>query len=125
MTCLLAAARVRALTARRLLWLESLAGAGAEDGLGGDLPARLRVALLDLDSPREEARFYRSDSRCRELTAQAETYEELIADEPDTAFRHLVEVLGATRPEADLLQVCVAAQLDPGLAQIYGYLEGD
>ena len=118
-------ARVRALATRRLRWLESLAGVGAEDDLGDGLPARLRVALLDLDSPREESRFYHANARCRELTAQAENYDEVIADAPDSAFSHLTEVLGATRPEADLLQVCVAAQLDPSLAQIYGYLEGD
>ena len=118
-------ARVRALAARRLLWLESLAGGGAEGGGGWNLPARLRVALLDLDSPRAESRFYQTDPRCRELTAQAEAHAAAIEDAPDNPFRHLVEALGATRPEADLLQVCLAAQLDPGLAQIYGYLEGD
>jgi ATPase family associated with various cellular activities (AAA) len=119
-------ARVRALALRRLRWLESLAGASREEeDLCGALPARLRVALLDLDSPQEESRFYRTDARCRELSAQAENYAELIADATDNALAHLVEVLGLTRAEADLLQVCVAAQLDPSLAQIYGYLEGD
>src|ERR1043166_5773531 len=118
-------ARVRALALRRLRWLESLAGDAREEDLGDALPVRLRVALLDLDSPQEESRFYRSGARCRELSAQAENYAELIADAEDNALAHLFEVLGVTRAEAELLQVCLAAQLDPGLAQIYGYLEGD
>ncbi|HEX7177273.1 MAG TPA: ATP-binding protein [Pyrinomonadaceae bacterium] len=117
-------ARMRPLAARRLLWLESLAGAGAAAEYAS-LPPRLRVALLDLDAPEEEARFYRRDARCRELSAQADTCADAIADSPDNAFRHVIEVLGATPPEADLLQVCLAAHLDPSLAQIYGYLEGD
>ena len=44
-------ARVRALTQRRLLWLESLASAEDRTGPLGCLPDTLRVALLDLDSP--------------------------------------------------------------------------
>ena len=115
--------RVRALAERRLLWLESLADAGAD--AHASLPRRLRVALLDLDSPHEEARFYQRDPRCRELTARANAYAEAIADSSGTTFRHLVDALEAMPSEADLLQVCVAAHLDPSLAQIFGYLEGD
>jgi ATPase family associated with various cellular activities (AAA)/Winged helix domain, variant len=115
--------RVRALAERRLLWLESLADAGVD--AHASLPRRLRVALLDLDSPHEEARFYQRDPRCRELTARADAYAEAIADSSGTTFRHLVDVLEATPSEADLLQVCIAAHLDPSLAQIFGYLEGD
>jgi ATPase family associated with various cellular activities (AAA) len=117
--------RVRALAERRLLWLESLASAEAGAGAHASLPARLRVALLDLDAPHEEAGFYQRDARCRELTARAAAYAEAVADSSGTTFRHLVEVLEVTPPEADLLQVCLAAHLDPSLAQIFGYLEGD
>lgn len=118
-------ARMRALATRRLLWLESLASAEPATTAHADLPAHLRVALLDLDSPHKEARLYRRDSRCRELTARADAYGDAIASSPDNAFRHLIEVLGVTSSEADLLQVCLAAHLDPGIAQIYGYLESD
>jgi hypothetical protein len=118
--------RVRALATRRLLWLENLARAETDaDAAHPGLPPRLRVPLLDLDSPEAEARFYRSHPRCRELTARADLYADAIADSPDNVLRHLVEELGATATEADLLQVCLAAQLDPGLAQVFGYLEGD
>lgn len=117
--------RVRALAQRRLLWLESLAEMEAGATAHASLPLRLRVALLDLDSPHEEARFYQRDPRCRELTERANAYAEAIADSSGTTFRHLVEVLEATPAEADLLQVCLAAHLDPSLAQIFGYLEGD
>ena len=120
--------RVRALAERRLLWLESLAGhaeGDAPDGALAALPLRLRVALRDLDSPEAEARYYRAYPRCRELTKRANLYADAVADSPDNAFRHLVTQLGLSDPEADLLQVCLAAQLDPGLAQVFGYLEGD
>jgi hypothetical protein len=118
-------ARVRALATRRLLWLESLARANDASSAHPNLPAQLRVALLDLDSPGAEARFYEHDPRCRELSAQAASYSEAIADSPNNLFQHLIQILGATTSEADLLQVCLAAHLDPSLAQIYGYLEGD
>ena len=123
--------RVRALAQRRLLWLESIADSAADSEAEADttayaaLPVRLRIALLDLDAPHDEARFYRRDPRCHELTERATAYADAIADSSGTTFRHLVEVLDATPAEADLLQVCLAAQLDPGLAQILGYLEGD
>jgi hypothetical protein len=117
--------RVRALAERRLLWLESLAGTDAGAAPLASLPPRLRVALLDLDSPHEEARFYQRDPRCRELTARANAYAEAIADSTGNTFRHLVDVLELMPSEADLLQVCLAAHLDPSLAQIFGYLEGD
>ncbi|MDT5262949.1 MAG: hypothetical protein QOC61_1953 [Acidobacteriota bacterium] len=117
--------RMRALATRRLHWLESLSKAETDAGAHAGLPERLRVALLDLDSPRAEALFYRKDERCRELTARANAYADAIANSPNNAFRHLIEVLEASASEADLLQVCLAAHLDPSLAQIFGYLEGD
>ena len=118
-------ARVRALALRRLRWLEHLASQDAHSTAYSHVPPRLRVALLDLDTPRDEAAFYASDTRCRELTAEADSYATAIAQSPNNAFRHVVRVLGATAPEADLLQVCLAPALDPSLAQVYGYLEGD
>lgn len=118
-------ARIRALAARRLLWLENLASTESGAAVHADLPVHLRVALLDLDSPQKEARFYQQDARCRELSARAAAYGDAIAESPDNAFRHLIEVLGASAREADLLQVCLAARLDPPIAELYGYLEGD
>ncbi len=118
-------ARVRILATRRLLWLENLANAESSTTQHAELPAQLRIALLDLDSPQKEVRFYQRDPRCRELTARAASYADAIADSPDNAFRHLIEALGATASEADLLQVCLTARLDPNMARIYGYLEGD
>jgi hypothetical protein len=117
--------RMRALAMRRLIWLETLAK--AEPGVDelANLPPHLRVGLLDLDSPEKEARFHERNSRSRELAAQAGRYGDAIAHSPDNAFLHLMETLGGTPPEADLLQVCLAAYLDPNIAQIYGYLEGD
>jgi hypothetical protein len=118
-------ARVRALAMRRLRWLEHLAAHEVHATVHPNLPSRLRVALLDLDGPHEEAAFYASDGRCRELTTEADSYASAIAQSPNNAFRHVVRVLGATAAEADLLQVCLAPALDPTLAQVYGYLEGD
>ena len=117
--------RIRALATRRLLWLETLAKAEPGEAAHADLPSHLRVGLLDLDSPEKEARFHQRDTRSRELAVRAASYGDAIANSPDNAFRHLIEVLGGTPAEADLLQVCLAAHLDPNVAQIYGYLEGD
>lgn len=117
--------RMRALAARRLLWLETLSKAEPGGTAFAGLPAHLRVGLLDLDAPEKEARFHQRDSRSRELAARAANYGDAIANSPDNAFRHLIETLGGTPSEADLLQVCLAAHLDPNIAQIYGYLEGD
>jgi hypothetical protein len=118
-------ARVRALAARRLRWLEHLAVHPVHSTIHPDLSPRLRAALLDLDTPRDESAFYASDDTCRTLSAEADSYAKAIAETPDNAFRHVVRVLGVTETEADLLQVCLAPVLDPSLAALYGYLEGD
>ncbi len=118
-------ARVRALTQRRLLWLESLASSEDRTGPWAGLPDTLRVAVLDLDSPEDEARFVQRDARCRELTARAEAYAEAIGRAPENKLNQLISVLDLTATEVDLLQVCLAAQLDRGIARFFGYLQGD
>lgn len=65
-----------------------------------------------------EAAFYRDDPAARDLgVAIAATAEQLQADD---AWRSLSE--GLTQPEEQLLALCLAAEADPGLRRLYGYL---
>ncbi len=110
-----AVARARVLLHRRALWLAHLVQhegvAGNETVLRGDLCR----ALLDLDNPDDEQRFARNDARASVLTSQAERLQLAALEPTDSPFRRLAEAFGLKGQELDLVQLCVAVQLDPSL----------
>jgi adenylate kinase family enzyme len=111
-------ARIRALCHRRLLWLDQLAASG-QRGVTG-----LSKALLNLDSPQAEQQFYQSCDEARELQRIAAQHESRIFEQQPNRLRHLCEILRLERAERDLLQVCLASSIDPGLAEVYAVLDG-
>lgn len=113
--------RVRALCRRRIFWLEHLASIAARTPEKAEPLGR---ALLDLDAPDAERRFLETTPAAQGLLRVAEEHEEWIFETDDNRLRHLAEVLELDRAERDLLQVCLAAAVDPGLAQVYGALSG-
>jgi hypothetical protein len=117
-------ARVRALCRRRLLWLEHLASQRTAEQTAAASSEGLRRALLDLDSPEEERRFFAQHRRAEELFKAAERYDDWIRGQNSNRLGRLYEALGLERSETDLLQVCLASTLDPGLAEVYGALNG-
>ena len=116
--------RVRALCRRRLLWLEQLGSEGPAEQGAATSSHGLRRALLDLDSPEAEQRFFAHHHRAQELLETSEWHEAWIDGQDSNRLRRLYEALGLERCEADLLQVCLASALDPGLAEVYGALNG-
>ncbi len=113
--------RVRTLARRRVLWLGTISGRSDEGYAIKGLPAALRAALFDEDSPRAEARFLETDPRAGELTTVAESCRQaLLAD--DTPFHHIVETFGLGEAESDLLQVCIAAAVDPAILEVFGFI---
>jgi hypothetical protein len=114
--------RIRALARRRILWLGTIAGRQhPSDGIEG-LPAGLRATLFDEDSPEEEARFIANEGRAKRLTALAEDRAQALLADVDGPFAHLVETFDLDVAESDLLQVCIAAAVDPGFLEIFGFI---
>ena len=111
-------ARVRALCHRRLLWLDHLAASDAGSVTG------LSKALLDLDSPEAEQQFFEKTAEAQELQRVADRNEHWIFEQHPNRLRHLCNVLGLECAERDLLQVCLAYSVDPGLAEVYAVLDG-
>ena len=114
--------RVRTLAERRILWLQTMAECTASTPAHRDLPAALRTALLDADAPEREARFLAEDHRAQHLTAREAEHTRTLQDDQNGLFAHLVDAFELTDAESDLLQVCVAAAVDPGMVEICGYL---
>ena len=118
-------ARVRVLAQRRALWLAEVAARDRAEAPWAGLSAGLRRALLDLDSPEAEARFFEQDPQARQLGARAEELAAMVRKSSDDRFDRLVRALGLEPRELDLLQVCVAAAVDPGLGAVLAFVAGD
>lgn len=118
-------ARVRALAHRRALWLHALGQSKPPDDSLASLPAALQRALLDLDAPDAEARFFARDARARQLTEAAQRYHTLSMADEDAPLPSIRNALELDDLELDLLAVCVAAEIDPSLAEVFAFVGGD
>jgi hypothetical protein len=118
-------ARVRTLAQRRALWLAEVAARDRAEAPWSELSPGLRRALLDLDAPEAEARFFEQDPRARLLGARAEELAAMVRQGSDSRFGQLVRALALEPRELDLLQVCVAAAIDPGLGAVLAFVGGD
>ncbi|MCX4245549.1 ATP-binding protein [Paraliomyxa miuraensis] len=116
-----AVTRVRLLARRRVRWLATIGPQESEDSVAS---AELCRALLDLDDPSAEQRFYEQDPQARSLGQQARCMAELALDRSGV-LGDLVASLALDEAEADLLQVCVALEIDPSLGAVYAFLAGD
>jgi len=111
--------RVRLRARRRALWLEHLwGGAGpAADG------ARLAAALDDRDTPWAEADWYATSGSVEAEGRGIEHVEGLLAGEAGERLRRLEALFGLEPRESDLLQTCLAIEVDAGLGPVFGYLQ--
>lgn len=114
--------RVRLRAERRVLWLRRLWGSAADtralaitdddvDQILGD-PAALDAA---------ERAFQRGEAR--ELTERIEQADLLAGD--DAGLTLLRTAFGLSGAELDLLTLCLAAEADPMLRRVFGYLHDD
>lgn len=118
--CILA--RVRALAERRALWLRALADRDDVNGDHEDLPQPLRTALFDTDAPEAEATFLAQSAAAKALTARAEILRERLLASPDSPLAQAASAFGLDDAESDLVQLCAAAAVDPGMPELFAYL---
>jgi hypothetical protein len=118
--------RIRLRAQRRVLWLRALwaeSQDGATQGLAITHAEVDRILTDPLPRAEAEAAFYASDPEATRLSKQIETVERRFL--ADKAWDRLRRELDLTGPESDLLSLAVAAEVDPALRRVYGYLHDD
>jgi AAA+ superfamily predicted ATPase len=116
--------RVRLRAQRRVLWLRRL-WAEAAPGQGLSIPhEEVDRVLADQEARAEAERtFYEADAEARALTEQLPALDAWAADAP--SWRRLRQVFALSGPELDLLMLAAAAEIEPALRRVYGYLHDD
>ena len=116
-------ARVRLRASLRAQWLRSLWPVEQGPVSGWSIThAEVDIYLGDRDNPEDEAAWIRreTDEAQRDQLAGIEA-----SLEQDTSSRlaHLCHVFGLGPAERDLVQLCLAAAVDPSLLRVYAYLQ--
>src|SRR5262249_6036285 len=118
--------RIRLRALRRVLWLRALWAHNAGEPVQDIAISHGEVDRILLD-PRQlveaEETFYQTDPTARELRQQIEAVEKLAS--LDAQWTYVCRLFDLSDSESDLLSLAVAAELDPALRRLYGYLNDD
>ncbi len=101
---------------RRTAWLESL-------GIGVESTPRPPLSA-DPDDLAAELEWRQASAAGREWNAAIAAIERRLAGQPGVHLQHLTETFGLTDADRDLLQICVAAHLDPSLGPAFAHVSG-
>ncbi len=114
-------ARVRARLSARIAWLRHLWSQEATPTARGAITHDEADAMLeDRDDPTREREWLLANALLEGVDAADAELDAALA-ETDTRFGRIIERLGLGVIEADLLQACLALELDPTLARLYAY----
>jgi ATPase family associated with various cellular activities (AAA) len=105
--------RVRLRAQRRALWLANTA---ASNSALSHLP--------NGDTPASEEIWFERAEESRALNDQIAQVEKALAGNAGANLRQLAEMFSLSRSEIDLLQTCIAFEIDPSLSGIFDYLQG-
>src|SRR5437899_1010466 len=118
-------ARVRLRAERRVLWLRKLWGAAPDVARGfaiTDDDVDVILSSPAILAAREEE-LYAIDPRARELAPLIAEADDAARSDPGLSLlRRAFRLVDA---EVDLLSLCIAAEADPALRPIYGYIHDD
>src|SRR5262245_17403048 len=118
--------RIRLRAQRRVLWLRALWASStslADQGMAISHSEVDRI-LTGPDALAEaERHFYATDAAVQRLAEPIAAADQRVADDP--TFEHLRRTFGLAAAEVDLLTLAVAAEVDPLLRRVYGYLHDD
>src|SRR4051794_672534 len=103
--------RVRLRARRRAAWLARLAGTSL-DGTATMFEGALKACIDDRDTPEAEADWFDSAEEIQSINDSIDSVEELLAEKERAGLRPLADLFGLSQPELDLLQMCLAFQLD-------------
>jgi len=108
---------------RRELWLVHLERAAGEEDTGV-LEACRHASIVERDEPGAELEWRSRDERMRSLDESLGRIARDLREAPGARLRSLGRLFRLGRGEMDLLQLCLALDLDPGLGRRLGRLQG-
>lgn len=115
--------RTRLLLRLRVAWLRSSrAIGGLSSGRSGLRHLEVDAVLDDQDRPDEERAWQARDPEGRQLLVQLRLTDDELAAVETSRLSRLKQVFGLSDAELDLLQLCLAASIDPGLSRAWSYL---
>jgi len=118
--------RIRLKARCRVEWLRQL---WSEEGESGrhQLITHVEVDTLlsDRDSPEAETQWLHSNTSMTDVSNEIEQIEQAMAEDKRSRLSMLCRIFSLENEDADLLQACLASQIDPSLARIYAYLQDD
>jgi AAA+ superfamily predicted ATPase len=118
--------RIRLRAQRRVLWLRALWASSAslaDQGLAISHSEVDRILTGPDVLAKAERHFYATDAAAQSLAEPIAAADQRVADDP--TFQHLRRTFGLAAAEVDLLTLAVAAEIDPLLRRVYGYLHDD
>ena len=116
-----ALSRVRLIARRRLTWVEHLRQGSL--GQAGLIGARdLKLALDNLDNAPDELAFRASQPRLAEIEREIESLEHLLEADERSPLAQLCHTFELEPGERDVVHVCLATALDPGLGKVWAAL---
>lgn len=116
--------RVRLLSERRVAWLRKIwAGIGDNGTEGFTAHMEIDGYLMNRDVPALEKQWYEQDPGANELSWAIEETDHAIYNNENSRLSELTDVLGLNRMESDILQICFAFAIDPGLGRVFAYLQ--
>ena len=114
--------RVRLRASRRAAWLAHLFKNPPPDAFAS-FDAAVQASLDDRDTPEAEAAWLDSAEQVRPLNERLRDVEQALEGEAGAGLQRLAEMFCLSEPEVDLLQTCLAIEMDPTLAVAFGYLQ--
>jgi uridine kinase len=118
--------RVRLRAQRRLLWLQKIWSPQLTEGAAGlaITPAEVdQIVMSPEERLADERSFYLGNDEARHLGDQIREIDQKAW--PDAAWQQLRDQFDLSPEEIDLLTVAVAADFNPSLRRVYGYLHDD
>lgn len=115
-------ARVRAMARRRLAWLQTL-GLNAIGPTSPNFTHATATVLDDLDSPNIERQWAESDATARVITRVIDRLTDALRRNIELPMHQLVRTLELSDAEIDVIEVCLALELDSNLAATYAQLQ--
>lgn len=116
--------RVRLRARRRAAWLQHLWSSEGDPGGGLVITESELVTYLDdHDSPALEIAWLAAEPSMAPWNAALAEVEATMAADTASPLSQLVRLFDLNSQESDLLQACLALELDPALARVYAYVQ--
>ena len=113
--------RVSRLARRRAAWLEHLRKSSS--GVATARSRDLDLAFADRDDPEAERAFYATNPSVTHLEGEIRAYETVLAEEQRSPLARLARTFALTDGERDLVEVCLALELEPSLGGLFAEIQ--